>query len=201
MTRIRLAVAVIGLTLGGLVATATAASAHAVLLATTPAEGSVVRTALSQVSLRFDEAVGEPAFLTVTGPDGRVDDGRTQVDGALVSVKLRGDAPQGRYTVAYRVISDDGHPAEGRFEYQLASGPASSTSPGTSPAPAAAAQAAPPAVAQAASGGARAAGAGGQAQGGHWLVGLSGLAVVVVGAGALLWERRRRHDAADEGPP
>jgi methionine-rich copper-binding protein CopC len=192
MTRIRRAAAVVALAVGGLVVTATAAAAHAILLATAPADGTVLLTSPKQVSLRFDEAVGRPAYLTVTGPGGRVDAGSVIINGPVVSVKLRAVSTTGRYSVAYRVISDDGHPVEGTFQYQIsgaAPAASSSSAPGASPAPSRAA------VVR------TAAGSTGQPSSGHRLAVFAGIAVVLLGAGALLWERLSRGHREVEGPP
>jgi methionine-rich copper-binding protein CopC len=191
MTRIRRAVAAAVLAVASLVAGASAASAHAILLATTPDGGSVLKTSPARVSLRFDEAVQRPAYITVTGPSGRIDAAAATIAGPIVSVKLRPTTTTGRYTVAYRVISDDGHPVEGTFQYELAGSSAATTTPGaTSPRPSTAA------VAQS-----KAATAASQSSGSHWPAVVAGIAVVLLGAGALVWERLRRGGAVRQEPP
>jgi methionine-rich copper-binding protein CopC len=190
MTRIGRAVAAVALALGALVVTATAAAAHAILLATTPSDGSVLRTSPNAVSLRFDEDVFRPVFLTVTGPSGRVDTGATTIKGSVVSVKVRPTTADGAYTVAYRVVSDDGHPVEGGFQFAIGAPAASSTSSSSTGAAAASPQpSARPSTAAVARTGASTTG---QASGSHWLAAFVGIAVVLAGAGALLWERLRR---------
>ena len=195
MTRIRRAAAAVVLGAAGIVVIATAAAAHAILLATTPADGSVLRTSPGQVSLRFDEAVGRPAYLTVTGPGGRVDAGAVTIDGPVVSVKVLATTTTGRYTVAYRVISDDGHPVEGTFRYQLggAGAPATPSSSASSAAPAPSPGGSAAAVGRAGSGAAT-------GPSGHWTAVMAGGAVVLIGAGALVWERLRRSTAGAGEP-
>jgi hypothetical protein len=151
-----------------------------------------VKAPLDAVRLTFTEAVSAPAYVVVTGPAGRADAGAAQVRGAGVSVGLRSDLAAGRYTVVYRVVSDDGHPLEDTFTFQLSAaapaavsaGPSSSPSPLASAAPAAAAAAALPASSD---------------HSGHWLMGFAGVAMVVAGAGALLYERHQR--GAEDDPP
>jgi methionine-rich copper-binding protein CopC len=181
---------------GAVVAGAQAASAHAVLVSTSPADGASLRQPPRVVSLRFDEAVGTPAYVTVTGPGGRAEQGSAKVDGALVSVALDGATAPGRYAVAYRVSSDDGHPVEGRFSYQVTSAATPTSSPGSGPgsspgsspgAPAAAAAVTAPAAGD------------DTGHGSHWFAGLAGGAAVLAGVGALIWERLRRGDA--DGDP
>lgn len=87
-----------------------AASAHAGLVSIDPADGSTVTDAPTRVVLTFDEQVTTPAVVVVTGPDGRkVSSDRTRVVGTIVAVDTDLSAP-GRYTVAFRVVSADGHP-------------------------------------------------------------------------------------------
>jgi len=179
--------AALALAVAGVAASATAASAHATLESTTPRAGAVVQGPPAAVRLTFDEAVGTPAFIAVTGPQGRVDTGATRVAGAVVSVALEKSLPAGRYSVAFRVVSDDGHPVESSYTFQVKA--AASVS---SPAPSASAAPVPAAAGTAAS----AEAANGQNHSSHWLMGAAGVAMVLAGAGALVWERR--HRAADD---
>lgn len=99
------------------------ASAHAVLEQSTPRPDSVLTTAPSEVTLRYDEPVtllGDS--LRVYGPDGRRVDrgdvGHPAGHGDEVRVSL-GSAPQGTYLVAWRVVSADSHPVSGAFTYSV----------------------------------------------------------------------------------
>jgi methionine-rich copper-binding protein CopC len=189
------ALAALGLAAAALVAAAPSASAHASLRSTNPRAGATVTDLPRQVVVTFDDTIGTPAYVTVTGPDGRADTGAATVNGPAVSVALRPGGNPGSYTVAYRVVSDDGHPVEGTFAFRLAgSSPSPSPSPGAVvpssavPSVRADAAAAPVAPAQAAlstdDGHSR-----------HWFAGIAGVAMVVAGAGALIWERRQRGKA------
>jgi copper resistance protein C len=137
-------------TLGLAVGLSAPASAHTALAGMTPANGSIVTTAPTEVVLTFDEAVEDlGAAVVVTAPSGaRVDSGKAVVDGARVSEQPTALTENGRYTVAYRVVADDGHPVTGTQTFDLAatgpspsggassvaSSPATSSSPGL-PAP------------------------------------------------------------------
>ncbi len=106
------------------VLTAAHASAHAVLLGSNPAAGSVLRASPGTVDLTFSEAVTlTPDSLRVFGPDGdRVDDGtvgRAHDDGATAAIALRAHLPDGTYLVSYRVVSADSHPIGGAYTFSV----------------------------------------------------------------------------------
>jgi len=198
------AVPLLGAVLGVLIVVAAApASAHAVLDSTTPRSGSSLPAPPSGITLTFDEAVRAPAYIVVTGPGGvRVDDGKARVRGAIVTTGLRKTVPAGRYTVAFRVVSDDGHPVEDEFSYAVtAAATSASGTPAQSPTAPASAVPAPTSVAAASAPTpvAAAAAVGGD-DGGHLVHVLGGFAVVLAGAGALVYERvqrrRRPEDSA-----
>jgi methionine-rich copper-binding protein CopC len=125
-------VAAVAAVLAGLTVTAGPTAAHAILVGVTPADGSTTRTAPARVVLRFDEGIRDPSVVVVTGPRGRADHGRTTVLDTTVTVPVSVTGP-GRYTVAYRVLSVDGHPVSGRttFTYRGAAGAGAPSSPST----------------------------------------------------------------------
>ncbi len=119
--------------LGGLTLTASPASAHASLIGANPEDGATVRTPPTEVSLEFSEEVSEPAFVSVTTADGLdVTGGRVAVDGATVTRPLAAAATAGESTIAYRVVSADGHPIEGETTF-TASEPAPAPKASTQP--------------------------------------------------------------------
>src|SRR4029450_11771740 len=98
------------------------ASAHAILLSTTPGNDSVVAAAPRSVALRFNEPV-ESAFGSVRIYDPqakRVDNGRiTRPDGKTVEAGIGGPLADGTYTVTWRVVSADSHPVSGAFVFHV----------------------------------------------------------------------------------
>src|SRR3712207_5007210 len=108
MTR-RTTVVLAGLLLGLLslaVLPASPAQAHAVLSATTPAQGSVVQSVPDAVSLTFSEPVGVlPGKIQVFAPDGkRIHAGDPVAEGGRLVVPLRTpDRPLGSYVVSFRI--------------------------------------------------------------------------------------------------
>lgn len=108
-------------------AAAPAASAHAVLEATSPERGAQLDRAPGQVVFRFGEAV-EAAFGAVRVYDRRgerVDSGATKHPNGradAVAVALRHGLGDGTYTATYRVISADSHPVSGGFVFTVGQG-------------------------------------------------------------------------------
>jgi methionine-rich copper-binding protein CopC len=97
---------------------ATPASAHDELRSSLPADGATVAQPPGQVVLTFEEApVALGAQVVVTGPAGPVSSGTPRLTGTEVAQDVQPLAPAGRYTVEWRVTSDDGHPVSGRFAF------------------------------------------------------------------------------------
>lgn len=103
-------------------ATPSPASAHAVLVASTPEQGARLASAPAAVQLTFSAALTPPAVVVVHGPDGSVvATVEPSVSGAVVRQPLP-DAGGGTYTVAYRVVTADGHPVTGQLTFSVAGG-------------------------------------------------------------------------------
>ncbi len=119
-----------------LLAGASPAAAHAVLISTDPGQGAVVATLPATVSLTFGEPVVAAADgVRVFGPDGAEVDNRHTVAlgrSSTVGVGLAGgsDQRQGTYTVSWRVISADSHPVAGAFTFSVGH-PSPSRAPAT----------------------------------------------------------------------
>jgi len=105
-----------------LLATPTASLAHASVVRTDPADGSELERLPETVTFTFSEQVSEPAFVSVLvdGHPVTLPAGDPVVDGEKVLVDLTGVTAQGRdWTVAYRVVSSDGHAIEGSSGFSL----------------------------------------------------------------------------------
>jgi methionine-rich copper-binding protein CopC len=99
------------------------ADAHTYLVSSSPAAGSTVSTRLTTVRLTFDEAVLDygrgSSVLQISGPgpNGKHHEtGCPKTDGVTVGAPVALGA-SGRYTVTWRVVSDDGHPVSGSFRF------------------------------------------------------------------------------------
>ncbi|MFF5342044.1 copper resistance protein CopC [Streptomyces althioticus] len=121
-SRVRTLVLLILAVAGALLAGAAPASAHAALTGSDPAQGAVVDTAPSQVSLTFSEpvAVGDDSVRVLDPKGERVDkDDPANPSGTTYSVRLVSGLPDGTYTVAYQVVSADSHPVAGAFTFSI----------------------------------------------------------------------------------
>ena len=103
-----------------------AASAHAELETSSPEANSVIGSAPEVVSLTFGEklmvvgAEKDANQIQVTnGANDRVDNGDYQVTGEVLTVSLKPDLADDTYKVTYRVVSEDGHPIEGVYEFEV----------------------------------------------------------------------------------
>ncbi|WP_405112973.1 copper resistance protein CopC/CopD [Micromonospora sp. NBC_01405] len=104
-----------------LLAPATPASAHAVLVSSSPAASAVVPGGPTEVVLTFSEPVRKVAGkIRVIAPDGaRADRGEPAFKSTVVTVPVDPSAGRGTYLVSYRVISADSHPVSGAFTYSV----------------------------------------------------------------------------------
>ena len=97
---------------------ASAAWAHATLLSSEPADGSVLTLPPKMVQLHFNESVA-PAVIGVIDADGKARDVATRAVGQSVLIVLPDDLPQGTQIVSYRVVSQDGHPVAGSMVFSI----------------------------------------------------------------------------------
>ncbi|MDI3317859.1 MAG: copper resistance protein CopC [Bacillota bacterium] len=137
-----------------------AVSAHAHLVRSDPAPGSVLDHSPAAVTATFGEEI-EPSFSSMTVVDAGghpVTSGPSHVlaGNRSMQVPLKPDLPPGVYTVDWQNLSSDGHKLSGSFTFRVASSSASgsgSASAGSTP---------PTGAAPASAGGAGASGAGAQ---------------------------------------
>ncbi|MBQ0827876.1 copper resistance CopC/CopD family protein [Streptomyces tagetis] len=115
------------------------AAAHAGLRSTDPEDGAVLPDAPGSVTVTFTESVGlRDDSFRVLGPDGhRLSigeagraDGRPDTAGVTLPDRLA----EGTYTVAWRVVSADSHPASGAFTFSVGEPSVSAAEVDTGPA-------------------------------------------------------------------
>lgn len=99
------------------------ASAHASLVGSDPKDGTTVAAAPTTISFTFNENIGNPAYVSVTAPNGsKVDVTDVRAVDNTITGTLADVDQKGRYTAAYRVVSADGHPVEGTIHYTTTTG-------------------------------------------------------------------------------
>ncbi|QMW68094.1 copper resistance protein CopC [Mumia sp. ZJ1417] len=99
---------------GLLVLSSPTAVGHAVLVSTTPADGSTVAILPDEIVLTFNERVTTPAYVVAEAPDGtQVASGEARTDGKSVRATTNPADIAGEYRISYRVVSADGHPIDG----------------------------------------------------------------------------------------
>jgi hypothetical protein len=119
---------VLSVAFAGVFAAVSPASAHNVLVSSTPTDGATVDAGVIAIDLTFEEAVmktpdGAGTEISVMGPaeatptemtDGCVD----TFNGSVISESVDIDLP-GTYNVTWRTVADDGHPVEGTFQFSV----------------------------------------------------------------------------------
>jgi len=112
-----------------LLLTGSHAQAHTDFVSSNPSDGSVVQSFPSEISLTFNEELltlenESVNAISLFGPDGiEIPLSSAEVTGANLVVTVVGDAaalPTGKYRVAYRVVSTDGHPVNGEIKFDYA---------------------------------------------------------------------------------
>lgn len=114
------------------------ALAHDTLLSSTPQDGAATQEAPQEIELTFSappQDVGTQ--IRVTDAEGAdVTQGAPEIQGDAAVQDLAESAQEpGEYTVVWRVVSSDGHPIEGTFDYTVDGGAegAASASSGSTP--------------------------------------------------------------------
>jgi copper transport protein len=106
--------------------TATAASAHAVVVSSDPSADARLPSAPAAVTIQFNEPVTtDLGGLTVLDQDGkRVDNSDSnQPTSSSLTTSLRSGLGDGTYVANYKVISADGHPVSGSVVFGVGNGP------------------------------------------------------------------------------
>ncbi|MEO3871374.1 copper resistance protein CopC [Nonomuraea sp. B12E4] len=127
--------------------TAAPALAHDALKSSSPAKGTKVES-LDEVRLEFTANVRMPFVIVRGAGDAEHQSGKPEVDGKVVTQAVEEPLPDGKYTIAYRVVSSDGHPIEGEIPFRVEG----AGTPSPSPSETASGEASPPASGATASG-------------------------------------------------
>lgn len=132
------AVAIAAVALAGVLLATTPAAAHDQLVTTDPADGTTVQALPAQITLTFNEDVLPDAGATIVdvtdAAGATVAQGAPAVAGATVTQQLSSPAdPNGAYSVAWKVVSSDGHPVSGTFSFTVSGAPVTTPTPTATP--------------------------------------------------------------------
>lgn len=119
MTRpIRLLLVLLGLAVASL-AMVGQALAHAALTEAVPADGAVVASAPTELSLSFSEPVS-PLVLSLIGPEGTSRPlTRFALTDRTLAITAPSDLDHGTHVLSWRVVSEDGHPVGGSVVFSI----------------------------------------------------------------------------------
>jgi copper resistance protein C len=133
----RLVAAAVAATALVVVTTGGPALAHNSLTKAVPDKNATVKKPPATVELTFLQRV-DPKFLTIVVTDAqkqKVPAAAAEADGKKGTLPLTGELANGTYQVAYRVVSEDGHPVQGSYTFTVAAPGVTSASPSVSPDP------------------------------------------------------------------
>jgi len=136
-TLLRLLIAA-SLAVAGSLTLAVGASGHASLLTSSPEDGAVLDVAPEDVRFTFSEELfAELIEVSVLDAAGDLvmatEAEQTPPPGTDVIVPWPSDLPPGEYSVAFRVVSADGHPVTGRITFSYAAVAESADEPTAEP--------------------------------------------------------------------
>lgn len=127
---VRRSLTVLGVALLAFLAPVSAASAHDALIGSSPEDGQTVEDMPDVIELTFSNvplAVGSQVTVEdADGTDWAV--GEIEIVNNTVNQPISPEAPSGEYTVTWRVVSSDGHPIDGTFEFTANTGGEGDTS-------------------------------------------------------------------------
>ena len=177
-SRFRSLVAVVATVGALLLVAAPSASAHDVFISSTPANGSTLTSAPTAITLTFEEPPTTSGLaVALTAPDGTVSTLVPTLSGDVVTAPVTGTLAPGAYTVAWRVVADDGHPLTGTLTFTLAEPSPSAASASASVSPVATTTAVDATSTS--------------SLGGGWWIAIGAVVVLAVGAVVLVGRRRR----------
>lgn len=116
--------AVLALTMFALFSSITAASAHDELISSSPKAGETLNAAPEKLTLEFSGKLqslsGVDSTVIALTRDGEKVPASAQTNGTKVIVTPETELANGEYSLAYRVVSSDGHPIENKYSFTVA---------------------------------------------------------------------------------
>ncbi|WP_460370738.1 copper resistance CopC family protein, partial [Actinocorallia lasiicapitis] len=94
------------------------AAAHAQLISATPAAGGIGPFP-KEIVLTFSDDVILPKVLLTDAKGNQAPVGRVETKGNVVTLPVTSRLPPGSYTVAWRIVSADGHPVQDTYRFTV----------------------------------------------------------------------------------
>jgi len=103
------------------VGVASPAQAHDQIISTSPSEDGHVDTAPAEVSMVYTDSLIEVGAVVLVMDDDEKDwaDGPVALDGPNATQAIKAGMPDGVYQVRWRVVSSDGHPISGVYDFAV----------------------------------------------------------------------------------
>ncbi|WP_436762352.1 copper resistance protein CopC [Streptosporangium sp. V21-05] len=111
---------------------APAALAHDRLKSSSPAKNAKV-SAVERITLRFSSRMRFPVVALRTADDTVIGVGKARASGDTVTSDVPEPPAPGRYVIAWRVVSSDGHPIEGEIPFTVTAPATPSGTPSAAP--------------------------------------------------------------------
>lgn len=103
--------------------TATPAQAHDQLVSSNPKDGAVVKKQPEFLTMNFSGDIQKTGTEIKVMHDGKdVSAGEVTIKGTKLTSALPDDLSAGKYSVVWRVVSQDGHPVSGKWGFTIADG-------------------------------------------------------------------------------
>lgn len=105
-----------------LLATAPAANAHTSLVSSNPKSNAMLMASPKSISITFNEDLikisgKNVSKISLSNTIGNVKLGAITINKGTITAKLLKTLPVSKYKVTYRVVSADGHPVSGSFNF------------------------------------------------------------------------------------
>jgi methionine-rich copper-binding protein CopC len=115
------AFAAVFLAVAAAVGVAAPAQAHDQIISTSPSEDGHVDVAPSEVSMVYTDSLIEVGAVVLVMDDTENDwaDGPVALDGPNAAQAIKAGMPDGVYQVRWRVVSSDGHPISGVYDFAV----------------------------------------------------------------------------------
>jgi methionine-rich copper-binding protein CopC len=113
---------IIALATGLLLLSSPAAQAHTALVSSNPMSNAMLTKSPANISLTFNEDLikisgKNVSKLSLSNTLGEIKLGAVDVTKSVISAKILKTLPASKYKVTYRVVSADGHPVSGSFNF------------------------------------------------------------------------------------